>query len=209
MRNLLPFLPCLLLSVACEEPDKEVVDVDSNIFQEAQTSISGVVGDWTMTSLNEEPKPELLSERWQEDGGSSYEQHRGIGYGLSVTSDGTVESVYVESQTLLVDGVIDENESYVYSNVEGTGTIERSNNDYSMSISFTDSGATLQFACTLPAATQLDCTYIEDDITNVVTYEIGDPEKAVSDLSNSGSDNTDDEGSDGSSGSEGSNGDEE
>ena len=191
MRNLLPFLPCLLISVACEEPDKEIVDVDSNIFQEPQTSISGVVGDWTMTSLNEEPKPELSSERWQEDEGSSYERHTGVGYGLSIGSDGTVESVYVESQTLLVDGVLDENESYVYSTVEGSGTIDRSNNDYSMSIDFTNTGATLQFACTLPTTTQLDCTFVENETNNFVTYEVGDPEKAVSDLSTSGSDETD------------------
>ena len=151
-----------------------------------------------MTNLNEESKPELSSERWQDDGGSSYERYTGMGYGLAITSEGTVDSVYVESQTLLVDGVLDENESYVYSTVEGSGTIERSNNDYTMSISFTDTGATISFACTLPTATQFDCTYIENESSNFVTYEVGDPEKAVSDLSTSGSD-----GSDGSSGGSG------
>ena len=49
-----------LVLVSCE-PEKEIVDVDPNLLTAPQTSLFDVVGDWTMTSLNDETKPEFSS----------------------------------------------------------------------------------------------------------------------------------------------------
>ena len=51
-----------VLFVGCE-PEKEVVEVDPNIFNTDTTDLD-VVGDWIMTSLDENVYPELSSERY-------------------------------------------------------------------------------------------------------------------------------------------------
>ena len=174
------FAAFTIVLTSCE-PEKEIVDFDPNLLT-PETSLDEVVGDWTMTSLNDESLPEFSAERYEEEG-ISYELHSGSGFGLSIAADGTVESIEVDSQIFLIDGVIDEEESYTFVETNATGTMTREDDAYSMELLFTD-GETLIFSCTHPETAKIDCSYIEDEMTNFITYELGDAEKAVSDMPN-------------------------
>ena len=70
--------------------------------------------------------------------GLSFAMYDGFGYGLTIAADGTVEMSSVESHTLLVDDVLDENESYVLVEAEASGTITRDDTEYAMELLFTD-----------------------------------------------------------------------
>jgi hypothetical protein len=161
------------------EPEKEVVDVDPNIFDTEEEGLE-IAGDWTMVSLDDIAYPDLTSERYEEEG-LTFKVYDGFGYGLGILVDGSTELTSAESHTLFVDDVLDENESYLYIETEATGAVVEGEEFYEMELLYND-GVTLNFTCTLPAATQLSCTFIENEETKIAVFERGDVEKAVSDI---------------------------
>ena len=133
-----------------------------------------------MTSLDDEVYPDMQSERYDQEG-LTYKVYDGFGYGLTIQNDGTAEMISAESHTLLVDDILDENESYLYIETEATGTVSLEEEAYVMELLFT-SGETLIFNCSLDSETSLSCSFIEDEETKQATFERGDVEKAVSDI---------------------------
>ena len=164
--------------LACE-PEKEVVEVDPNIFNTEEDGLD-IAGDWTMVSLDDITYPELNSERYDEEG-LTFKVYDGFGYGLAITNDGTAELTSADSHTVLVDDVLDENQSYLYVETEATGTIVEGEEAYEMELTYTD-GEILNFSCTLPEENQLSCIFIENEETKTAVFELGDVEKAVSDI---------------------------
>ena len=170
------FLSFTLL--ACE-PEKEVVDVDPNIFDTDEDGLE-IAGDWTMISMDDIMYPDLTSERYDQER-LTYKIYDGFGYGLAIADDGTAELTSAESHTVLVDDVLDENQSYLYVETEATGTIFEGEEAYELELLYND-GVTLNFSCTLPEEIQLSCVFIENEETKTVVFERGDVEKAVSDI---------------------------
>ena len=178
------FLTLGFFLLACEDPEKEIVDIDVDT-NDPLTGIENIVGDWTMIQNDTETYPMLGHTPENSDG---IETYTGEGYGLEIfatpdSSGKNLELIYVTSQTVLKDGEIDETESSNVSETKATGTINRIDSEYNMELLFSATNVTSNYSCTVDITSQtegsISCTTVENRVTKVVEYIFEDIEKSV------------------------------